>query len=395
MSVAWDPFDPAFKANPYPTYRALVEEQPLYHSPFGPLLVSRYEDCFTLLRHPAASSDATKLPGWEPPPGVSPETLISSFFNLDPPDHTHRRGLVSRAFTPQRVERLRPRMQQIVDEALDQAAERGGMEVVGELAFPLPVLIICELLGVPTEDIEQFKVWSANAVRGIDPPFTLSPQVLERHLAAYDQLRAYFHELIAVRRGDPRDDLLSALLGVEEQDDRLSEPELVINLIMLLIAGHETTVNLVANGMMAFARHPGQFARLRHDPALIRSAVEEVLRFDPPLHLRYRLPLKDIELSAGTVPAFAELFLVVAAANRDPRQFDDPQRFDIARSNNRHLGFGFGIHHCVGAPLARLEGEVALGTLARRFSRIELVRDPPPYKENVSLPGVAALEVEL
>jgi cytochrome P450 len=302
---------------------------------------------------------------------------------------------VSRAFTPQRAERLRPRMQQIVDEALDRAAERGGMEVVGELAFPLPVLIICELLGVPTEDIEQFKVWSANAVRGIDPPFTLSPQVLERHLAAYDQLRAYFHELIAVRRGDPRDDLLSALLGVEEQDDRLSEPELVINLIMLLIAGHETTVNLVANGMMAFARHPGQFARLRHDPALIRSAVEEVLRFDPPLHLRYRLPLKDIELSAGTVPAFAELFLVVAAANRDPRQFDDPQRFDIARSNNRHLGFGFGIHHCVGAPLARLEGEVALGTLARRFSRIELVRDPPPYKENVSLPGVAALEVEL
>jgi cytochrome P450 len=286
-------------------------------------------------------------------------------------------------------------MRQIVADAFDRAAERGSMEIVAELAFPLPVLIICDLLGVPTDDLESLKAWSSAVVRATDPYFALSPQLLEQHAAAYNELWAYFHELIAERRGHPGDDLLSALLRVEQEGDRLTEPELMVNIILLLLAGHETTVNLIANGILAFARYPAQFERLQKDPSLGRSAVEEVLRFYPPVHLRPRLPLEDIELSTGTVPAYADLFLVLAAANRDPRQFADPQCFDIARPNNRHLGFGFGIHHCVGAPLSRIEGEVVFGAAAERFSRIELVQDPPPYKDNVSLPGIATLEVTL
>lgn len=395
MSTDWDPFDPEFKADPYPVYEALVEDAPLYQSRYGPLLVSRYDDCMTVLRHPVASCDFQKSPYWSPEPGLSPEALVQSILNSDPPDHTRVRRLVSGAFTPRRVESLRPRMQQIVDSAFDRATEQGGMEVVAELAFPLPVLIICDLLGVPTDHLERFKAWSSAVVRATDPRFALSPELVEQHAIAYNELWVYFQDLIAERRGDPGDDLLSALLEIEQQQDRLSEPELMVNIILLLIAGHETTVNLIANGVLAFARYPSQFERLRTGPSLARSAVEEVLRFYPPVHLRPRLPLEDIPLSTGTIPAFADMFLLLAGANRDPRQFEEPQIFDIGRANNRHLGFGFGTHHCVGAPLSRIEGEVVFQAMARRFSRIYLVQDPPPYKDNVSLPGVAALEVEL
>jgi cytochrome P450 len=395
MSVEWDPFDPAFKANPYPTYDAFLEQAPIYQSAYGPLLVSRYEDCLAVLRHPAASTDYQKSSAWSPDPGRSEDTLVPSILNADPPDHTRVRSLVSRAFTVPRVAGLTPRMEQIVNDALDRASERGSMEVVAELAFPLPVLIICDLLGVPTADVGRFKAWSATVVRGTDPYFAMTPELLEEHAAAYDELWVYFQELIAARRGEPGDDLLSALLKAEAEGDRLSESELMVNLILLLLAGHETTVNLIANGMLAFARYPGQFNRLREDPSLTRSAVEEVVRFYPPVHLRPRVPLDDIDLTSGTVPAQSDLFLVFAAANRDPRQFHGPQNFDVEREDNRHLGFGFGIHHCIGAPLSRIEGEVVFRALARRFSRIELVEDPPPYKDNIALPGVASLDVAL
>lgn len=205
----------------------------------------------------------------------------------------------------------------------------------------------------------------------------------------------YFGGLIARRRRDPQDDLLSALLEAEEQGDRLSEAEVWSTLNLLLIAGHETTVNLIANGVLAFARNPDQFAQVRQDPSLVRSAVEEVLRYDPPVHMMGRLPVEDIEISCGTIPAWSELVMLPAAAGRDSAQFADPDRFDVTRADNRHLGFGFGIHHCLGAPLARLEAQVALDTLARRFSSVQLVADPPPYKDNITLRGVASLEVEL
>jgi cytochrome P450 len=393
MGATWDPVDPAFRADPYPAYRALLEEAPLFESPYGLLVVSRYEDCMTILRSPGTSNDFRKSPRFAP--AVEDEEVTPSFLFLDPPDHTRLRGLVSRAFTPRRIEQLRPRAQQIADEVFDRASAEGRLEVVGDLAFPLPVMMICELLGVPAEDVDEFKEWSAATARGLDPSFTWPPGLLERFVELRSRAMDYFGDLIARRRLEPRDDLLSGLLEAEEQGDRLSESEVFSTLNLLLIAGHETTVNLIANGVLAFARYPEQFARVRRDPALVRSAVEEVLRFDPPVHMMGRLPVEDIEISCGTVPAMAELVMLPAATGRDPVQFGDPDTFDVARPDNRHLGFGFGIHHCLGAPLARLEAQVALGTLARRFGSVELVSDPPSYKDNIVLRGVASLEVEL
>ncbi len=395
MPASWNPLDPQFKVDPYPSYRSLVEEEPFHRSPFGPLVLSRYDDCLAILRHPAASSDLRKLPGWQAPPGVDPTEITPSFLSLDPPDHTRLRALVAKAFTPRRVDALRPRMQQIVERIVDAAAERGSMEVVADLAFPLPVLVICELLGVPPEDVDEFKEWSAAVARTLDPPFLLPEEVLSSAQAAAQRAEAYFKHLIAERRHQPSDDLISALIVAEESGDQLSEAEMLSTLGLLLIAGHETTVNLIANGVLAFARQPDQFIRLRDEPALIRSAVEEVLRFDPPVHADGRLALEDIELPSGTVKQWEQPVILLPAANRDPSYFADADCFDISRSDNRHLSFGFGIHHCLGAPLARAEAQAALGHLALRFSRIELVNDPPSYKDNLVLRGVSSLEVRL
>ena len=394
MAATWEPLNPAFRADPYPAYRLLLEEAPLFESPYGLLVVSRYEDCLTILRSAGTSNDFRKSPRFAP--AVEDEADITpSFLFLDPPDHTRLRGLVSRAFTPRRVEQLRPRAQQIADEVFDRAAAAGSMEVVEDLAFPLPVLIICELLGVPPEDVDEFKEWSAATARALDPSFTWPPGMLERFVELRQRAMGYFDDLIARRRAEPRDDLLSALLEAGEQGDQLSDAEVKSTINLLLIAGHETTVNLIANGVLAFARYPDQFALVREDPSLIRGAVEETLRFDPPVHMMGRLPMEDIELSCGTVPAQSELIMLPAASSRDERQFESPYTFDLTRADNRHLGFGFGIHHCLGAPLARLEAQVALGTLARRFSSVELVADPPPYKDNITLRGVASLDVKL
>ncbi len=395
MGTTWDPLDPAFRADPYPAYRDLLEEHPLYRSPYGPLVVSRYEDCMTILRSPNVSNDWRKSPRWAPAFEESEETGTPSFLFLDPPDHTRLRGLVSRAFTPRRVEAVRPLAQRIADDAFDRAERSGAMEVVSELAFPLPVMVICELLGVPAEDVDEFSEWSATMTRGIDPSFTWPPGLLERFRELRKRAMDYFGELIARRRAHPGDDLLSGLLEAEEQGDRLTESELFSTLNLLLIAGHETTVSLIPNGVLAFARCPEQLARVHEDPSLVRGAVEEVLRFDPPVHIMGRLPMDEIELSCGTVPAFDELVMLPAAAGRDPAQFSDPGSFDVARADNRHLGFGFGIHHCIGAPLARLEAQVALGTLARRFQSVEVVQDPPAYKDNITLRGIASLDVKL
>jgi cytochrome P450 len=395
MPATWNPLDPQFKADPYPSYRSLLDEDPFHRSPLGALVLSRYDDCLTMLRHPAASSDPRRLPGWEPPPGVDASEIEPSFLSLDPPDHTRLRGLVAKAFTPRRVEALRPRMQAIVDGIMGAAAEGGSMEVVSDLAFPLPVLVICELLGVPPEAVDEFKEWSAAMARLLDPPFLIPEGVLTSARTASERAEALFGRLIAERRQRPRDDLISALIVAEESGEQLTEPEMLATLGLLLIAGHETTVNLIANGVLAFGRHPDQLARLRNDPTLVRSAVEEILRFDPPVHADGRLALEDIDLPSGTVKRWEQPVILLPAANRDSAYFAEPDRFDIGRSDNRHLSFGFGIHHCLGAPLARAEGQVALGSLARYFAGIEVVCDPPPYKDNLVLRGVSSLEVRL
>jgi unspecific monooxygenase len=315
------------------------------------------------------------------------------FLMLDPPDHTRLRGLVSKAFTVRTVENLRPRIQHLVDELIDAVAPMGAMDVVEDFAYPLPVIIICELLGVPPSDHERFKGWSRDLARGLDPDFIQPAEALERRFETLLTFHEYFRELIARRRSDPGDDVLTGLVHAEERGDTLTEDELLGTCTLLLVAGHETTVNLIANGVLALLRHRDQLERLAADPALIKSSVEEILRFDPPVQFDGRVALTDIEIGGITVEQGEQPMLVLAAANRDPAEFADPESFDIGRSDNRHLSFGYGLHFCLGAPLARLEGQLALGTLVRRLPAMDLAVDAPAYKENLILRGLAELPV--
>jgi unspecific monooxygenase len=311
----------------------------------------------------------------------------------DPPDHTRLRGLVSKAFTPRVVEGLRPRVQQIVDGLLDQNAARGSMELIEDFAYPLPVTVICEMLGVPVEDHETFKGWSREMARSLDPEEFLPQDVVERRQRAIESFSEYFSRLIEERRARPRDDLLSALIAAEEAGDKLTGPELLAICILLLVAGHETTVNLIGNGTLALLRHPEQLQKLRDDPSLARSAVEEFLRYDPPVQFTGRVALADMEIGGHVLSKGQQAMLLLASANRDPEVFAEPDRLDITRRENRHLSFGHGIHFCLGAPLARVEGEIAFSGLVRRFEGLHLLTEAPEYKENIVLRGLASLPV--
>jgi len=398
--ILFNPFDPSFRSDPYGVYNRLREEEPVHQSPLGFFVLTRYEDCANILRDPRSSNDfmnSTAAVEEAAKQGLDLEQVASEgtgpFLFMDPPDHTRLRGLVSKAFTPRVVEGLRPRAQQIVDRLLDAAVARGDIDVIADLAYPLPVTIISEMLGVPAEDHEVFQGWSREMARSLDPDFVLPPEVVLRRQKAREEFAEYFRALIARRRGDLRDDLVSALIAVEDGGETLSEDELLATCILLLIAGHETTVNLIGNGMLALLRHPDQMALLRDDPSLIKTAVEELLRFDPPVQLTGRTAKEDIPLSEGVLPKGQQAILLLGAANRDPRQFTDPDRLDVTRAENRHLAFGMGIHFCLGAPLARIEGQIAIGEMVRRLGSPELAVAEPEYKENITLRGLASLPV--
>jgi len=312
----------------------------------------------------------------------------------DPPDHTRLRSLVSRAFTPRVVEAMRPHIQEIVNELLDRVEGARGMDVIEDLAYPLPVRVICEMLGVPLADQDVFKEWSADIARSLDASILpATSEVITRGQVSGDAIREYFRSLIAVRRKEPRQDLLSALIAAEEQGDKLSEPELVATCVLLLIAGHETTVNLIGNGFLALLRHPDQMRALADDPALIQTGIEELLRFDGPVQRTGRMTLADVEIGGRPIPKGSIVAAVIGAANRDPAQFADPDRLDVTRRENRHIAFGFGIHFCLGAPLARIEGQVAIGTLLRRQRALKLVSDTPEWRESSVLRGLKTLPV--
>jgi cytochrome P450 len=311
----------------------------------------------------------------------------------DPPDHTRLRGLVTKAFTAKRIEDLRPRMQQIVDGLLDAALERGEMDVVADLAYPLPVTVICEMLGVPREDHHRFHAWSADLVVTLDP--MVPGDVMTRALQASEAFDAYLGDLIAKRRRSPKDDLLTALIVAEEEGGRLSQDELLSQLVLLLVAGHETTVNLISSGTFALLQHRDQLERLQAEPSLIKTGVEELLRYYPPVQLTGRIPLEDMEIGGMSIRRGQQVVALVGAANRDPAQFPDPDRLDLSREPNRHMAFGGGIHHCLGAALARAEGQVAIASLVRRAKRIELREDQPTWKATITLRGLAALPVRL
>lgn len=395
----FNPFDPAFRENPYPTYNQLRETSPVSESPLGFLVLTRYADCSNLLRSPLTSNDQRKSPTFREQviaQGLDPDEVMMQtrpFLFLDPPDHTRLRGLVNKAFTPRVVESLRPRIEQVVNGCIDAAARKGSFEVIEDLAYPLPVIIISEMLGVPPEDSEKFKAWSRDLVRGLDPDVFIPQEELDRRQRTAEAFQAFFTDLIAKRRAEPRDDLISALIAAEDQGNQLSEEELLATCSLLLIAGHETTVNLIGNGVLALLRNPGQLQLLRDDPSLVKTAVEEVLRYDPPVQLTSRRAVQEIPISEGVIKPDQEAILLIGAANRDPDQFADPDRLDITREDNRHIAFGMGIHFCVGAPLARLEGQVALNAFAQRLIEPRLVTDRPPYKELITLRGLAALDV--
>jgi pimeloyl-[acyl-carrier protein] synthase len=390
--VAFNPMDPAFVADPYPTYHRLRAEDPVHHSPLGFWVLTRYEDVVAVLRDPRFAKEAiaavvaARL-------GRAPAAPLS-MLDRDPPDHTRLRSLVSKAFTPRVVEALRPHIQKIVDSLLDRVAGANAMDLIEDFAYPLPVIVICEMLGVPFEDHERFKQWGLDIARGLDsillPP---DSDVARRSDAARSALTAYFRELIAERRASPRADLLSGLIAAEEVGDRLREDELLATCILLLVAGHETTVNLIGNGTLALLRHRDQLRRLRKDPGLIASAVEELLRYDGPVQRTARVSGEDVAIAGRTIAKGELVMPFIGAADRDPAQFPDPDRLDITRTDNRHIAFGWGIHFCLGAPLARLEGQIALNTLVRRLPKLALATDKPEYRESLTLRGLSTLPV--
>lgn len=388
----FNPFDPSFRVDPYAVYNRMLREVPVYPSPLGGVILTRYRDCETVLKnHRKWSSDFRNATQPFAGPSVDVFGVDRPFLFLDAPDHTRLRGLVNKAFTPRVVELLRPRIQTLVDEMLDAVAPASEMEVIRDLAYPLPVIVISEMLGVPPEDNARFSEWSAVLARSLDPqsgPEGVEP--LQRALEAFDD---YFRGLIAERRKEPRDDLLSALIAAEDEGDKLTEGELLATSRLILVAGHETTVNLIANGVLQLLRHPGELQKLRDDASLIENAVEEILRFDPPVQIDGRIALEDTDFDGVTIPRGSAAICLIGAANRDPEQFERPNEFDITRGADRHLSFGFGAHYCLGAPLARIEGQIALATLVRRFNDLRLLQDPPDYKPNIALRGVATLPI--
>ncbi len=401
MAAEFDLLAPEVRADPYPLYDFLRAWDPVHWSEEAARwILTRYADISAVLRDGRFSADRAtqfmRLLGAEEREhlGALEAGLARQLLFIDPPDHTRLRRLVNAAFTPRVVERMRARIQEIVDDLLDAVAPRGRMDVIADLAYPLPSIVIAEMLGVPPADRDRFKRWSDDLAAFIG----LSPALVEsarRAQGSMLEFADYFREIIAARRAQPGEDLLSALIAAEAQGDVLSEEELLANCILLLAAGHETTTNLIGNGLLALLRHPDALARLRREPDLIRSAVEELLRYDSPVQATARLAKADVEVGGRTIQAGQGVVLLLGAANRDPEQFPDPHALDLARADNRHLAFGAGAHFCVGAPLARLEGQIAIGTVLRRFPDLRLVDAPLAWRESVAFRGLESLPVAL
>jgi cytochrome P450 len=393
--ILFNPFLPEFHADPYPFYRRLREQDPVHQTPMGFWVLTRYDDCVAVLRDQrygreefqqmlsAVYGDETEKPA-----------LPRSMLFRDPPDHTRLRALVSKAFTPRTIEVMRGHIQEIVDRLLGRALAQGGMDVIEDLAYPLPVTVICEMLGVPVDDHASIRGWSSDIARSLDAIGLPSDQsIVDRGRVARRALADYFRGLVPVRRARPRADLLSGLLAAEEQGDKLTEPEVIAMCLLLFIAGHETTVNLIGNGLLALLRHPDQLARVQTDPGLVPNAIEELLRYDSPVQRTARMTTTEVELAGHRLGKGTMVVTALGAANRDPAQFAEPDRLDVTRRDVRHISFGYGIHFCLGAPLARVEGQIALGTLLRRAPGLALAESSPEWRESSVLRGLKRLRV--
>jgi cytochrome P450 len=389
--------DPTIRANPYPVYRQILDGGPM-HMPESTLhVLSSFADCDEVLRHPDSCSDRLKSTaaqraieaGEQPRPFGTP-----GFLFLDPPDHTRLRKLVSKAFSPKVVKSLEPDITGLVDGLLDKVDDTGQFDVIESLAHPLPVAVICRLLGVPIEDEPQFSAASTLLAQGLDPFVTFSgeTQGLEERMQAGLWLRGYLRELLEQRRSKPADDLMSALISVEESGDQLTEEEIVATCNLLLIAGHETTVNLIANAILAMLRNREHWMALSADPGRAPAIIEETLRYDPPVQLASRVAGADMTIGHTRIPKGDIMMILLAAAHRDPAVVERPDEFDPTRGTIRHLAFGHGPHFCLGAPLARMEAAVALSAVTKLFPDARLA-DEPVYKPHVTLRGMARLDV--
>ena len=396
-------FNPWLEENrrdPLPAYRRLRESEPIRRNRWqGTWLLSRYDDVAAVLRDPRFTTDRTRLLPFRlmrrssrrHPDFVS--LLDRNLLMLDGEEHRRVRGLVSKAFTPRRVESLRPRVEAVVDELLDAAAAKGEMELIRDLAHPLPVIVIAELLGVPLADRERFRGWSNDVVQILD--LLSGREGLRPAWRGAEGLAAYFRGLLAERRRAPKDDLLSAMLAAEEDGRALGEADLLALCALLLAAGHETTTNLIGNAVLALLRHPSERKRLQEDLSLMPSAVEEFLRFDSPVQVTDRVITEDLDVRGHRFRRGQLAVCLIGAANHDPARFPEPDRLDVARGDRGHLAFGLGPHVCLGAPLARLEAELALAGLLRRFPGFAGPTEPPGRRASIVLRGPTALPLSL
>ncbi|MGW1537258.1 cytochrome P450 [Streptomyces aureus] len=395
--------DYANRADPYPLYKEL-RKTPVHHEADGPYVVSTYYEIRGLLHDPRVSSDARNLASNAADPLASEapaqeSTLPPGFLKLDPPEHDRLRRMTNRPFgpphSPHRVDGMRGELRDIVTGLIDGLGDPERIDLVEQFSYPFPVTVICRLLGIPREDEARFHVWADTLAASLDPD--PDAETVGRGKEAQDarmQLGMYLAGLIEERRKNPGDDMLSQLATAQGDDGPMTTMELLSTAALLLIAGHETTVNLITNGMLTLLRHPDVLQRLRAEPRLAVPIVEELLRYEPPVQLvPQRTTLADIELRGVTIPKGSTLWLVLASGNRDPQRFEDPDRFDPDRPDIQHLGLGSGIHSCFGAPLARLETQFALAELARRLENPRLLDDPPPYRQNAVLRGPRHLHI--
>ncbi len=403
-----NPFDPGFHDDPYAQYRAVRETDPVHLTPLGAWALFRHADINRVLRDPRLSVEERYAN-----PLMRPDAEIAalneqrgdrgtrSMLDLDPPDHHRLRRLVAKTFTPRMVEELRPRVIELVDTILDEAAVRGGIDVITDFAFPLPFAVISEMLGIPDHgQRDQLRDWSGAIVKTFDP--IISVEEVAAAIDSGDSMFEYLTDVIAWKRANPADDLLSALIAAEDDGDRLTEEELISTAMLLFIAGHETTVNLIGNGVLALLRNPGELARLQERPEIIDNAVDELLRFDAPVQFSRRITIDDYEIAGQgsetrVIPAGTFVMLCLGSGNHDPAVFGPTsETLDLTRENARDLlSFGGGFHHCLGNALARMEGQEAIGRFVARVPGLELIDEQQQWNGRFVLRGLATLPVKL
>ena len=388
--------DPEILANPYPLYHQLRTEDPVHWDPFlHAWVVTRYADVISVFQR--FSANRTPTPEQLTTLGLEKLTplarvMVHQMLFLDPPAHGRVRGLASKAFTPRRVQVLSSHIQDITNSLLDAVQDRGEMDIIADLAYPLPAIVTAELLGVPTSDWKQLTLWSADFAQVLGN-FQHNPDSAAQVIRSLEEMIVYFRAAIRENEQHPREGLINALMTAEQDGDRLSEDEVIANTIVTMVGGQETTTNLIGNGILTLLRYPDQLTKLRSDLSLIPSAVEELLRFESPSQHTARLAPEDVQLGGKTIRKRQAVIAVMGAANHDPERFPDPDRLDICRQDNRHVAFAWASHFCFGAPLARIEGQIAFETVLRRMPALNLKPGPITWRENLGLRGLTALPV--